>query len=119
MSEAERPQPISPLAAISTALVTLHKQHFGRGPTRSRTHFAGDDSMICVLEDALLPAEEAMVAMGEAHRVQESRLYFQSATAEQFISAVEGITGRTVWSFASATDAQRKVVTEIFHFEPA
>ena len=31
------------LAAVSNALVSLHKEQFGRGPVRARTHFAGDD----------------------------------------------------------------------------
>lgn len=114
MSEAEQ----SPLAAVSNAMVTLHKQQFGRGPTRVRTNYAGSDSLICVMEDALLPAERSMVEMGEAHRVQESRLYFQNATASQFVAAVEEIVDRKVWSFASACDAERGVVTEIYHFAP-
>jgi uncharacterized protein YbcI len=109
---------LSPLAAVSNVVVSLHKQQFGRGPTRARSHFAGPDSLICVLEDALLPAEVSMIEMGEARRVEETRLYFQNATAGKFKAAIEEITGRSVWSFASATDASTGVVTEIFHFYP-
>ena len=29
------------LAAVSNALVALHKEQFGRGPTTARSHFAG------------------------------------------------------------------------------
>lgn len=118
MPDKDSETPVSPLAAVSNVLVALHKQQFGRGPTRVHSHFAGPDSMICVLEDALLPAEITLVEIGEARRVQETRLYYQNATAKQFVGAVEEITGRRVWSFASATDADRGVVTEIFHFVP-
>ena len=118
MSETHAPQTVSVLAAVSNAMVTLHKEQFGRGPTRAHTNWAGEDSLICVMQDALLPAERAMVAMGEGHRVQESRMYFQSASADSFIASVEAITGRRVWSFASATDAANGVVTEIYHFVP-
>ena len=108
----------SQLAAVSNALVALHKEQFGRGPTRARTNYAGQDVLICVMEDALLPAERAMVEMGEAHRVQESRLFFQSATADRFIATLEGIIHRQVRSFASATDPLNGIVTEIYILEP-
>lgn len=118
MSETHAPQIVSVLAAVSNAMVTLHKEQFGRGPTRARSNWAGEDSLICVMQDALLPAERAMVQMGEAYRVQESRMYFQSATADTFIATVEAIVDRRVWSFASATDAHNGVVTELYHFVP-
>jgi len=108
----------SQLASISNALVALHKTQFGRGPTRARTNYAGPDALLCVMEDALLPAEHAMVQMGESFRVQESRMFFQGATSARFIEAVEHITGRTVHSFTSATDPQTAVVFEIYTFEP-
>jgi uncharacterized protein YbcI len=105
---------VSELAAISNELVALHKQQFGRGPTRARTNYAGPDALLCVLEDALLPAERAMVEMGEPFRVQESRLFFQTATSQRFIDAVQNITGRTVRSFSSSVDPVAGVVCEIY-----
>lgn len=107
------------LSAVSSALVTLHKEQFGRGPTRSRANFAGADTLVCVLEDALLPAERVMVQMGDQQRVRESRAALQAATSDQFIGAVEQIVTRTVVAFASATDADQGVVWEVFNFEPA
>jgi uncharacterized protein YbcI len=111
----------SVLVSISNALVTLHKEQFGRGPTRARSHFAGPDALICIMEDALLPAEQSMVELGEARRVQETRVFFQNATADRFIEAVESRLHRKVRSFASATDPIAAVVTEIyiFHSSPA
>ena len=47
----------SMLTATSNALVALHKEQFGRGPTTARSYFAGPDALVCVLEDVLLPAE--------------------------------------------------------------
>src|SRR4051794_19693362 len=119
MSDAESSgtQQGASMSAVSNAMVALHKEQFGRGPTLARSHFAGPDSLICILQDALLPAERAMVEMGEAHRVRESRLWFQVATSQRFIDAVERIVKRTVYSFASATDPERGVVMEIFVFE--
>ena len=106
------------LAAVSNAVVALHKEQFGRGPTGSRSHFAGPDTLVCILEDALLPAERAMVEMGEAHRVSETRMWLQAATKQRFVETIEQIVGRTVHAFASATDPHKGVVMEIFTFEP-
>jgi uncharacterized protein YbcI len=106
------------LQDVSNAMVALHKEQFGRGPTRAQSHLAGADALLCVMDDALLPAEWTMVSMGEQQRVRESRMFFQVATAEQFIKTVEMITGRTVRAFASATDPDQGVVMENFIFEP-
>ena len=106
------------LQDISNAMVALHKEQFGRGPTKAQSHLAGVDALICIMDDALLPAERAMVEMGEQQRVRESRMFFQVATADAFVAAVEKITGRTVRAFASATDPDRGVVMENFVFAP-
>jgi uncharacterized protein YbcI len=98
-------------------MVALHKEQFGRGPTRARSHFAGPDALVCVLDDVLLPAERKMVEMGDHQRVRESRTAFQVAAADEFVQAVERIVGRRVRAFASSTDVVENVVFENFVFE--
>jgi uncharacterized protein YbcI len=100
-------------------MVKLHKEQFGRGPTKSRAHFAGPDVLVCVLSDVLLPAERKMVEMGQQERVRDSRTSFQAATAAEFIAAVEQIVSRRVAAFASGIDPDANVVFETFLFEPA
>jgi uncharacterized protein YbcI len=107
----------SPLTAASNAMVRLHKDQFGRGPTNARAHFAGPDTLVCVLEDALLPAERALADMGEHQRVRETRIAYQVATAPKFVTAIEEIFGRKVRAFASGTDVTEAVVFETFLFE--
>ena len=109
---------VSPLAAVSNAMVALHKEQFGRGPTNVRSHFAGPDGLMCVLEDVLLPAERKMVDMGDGHRVREARVAFQVATTAEFVGAIEEIVQRKVRAFASATDVDQNVVFENYFFEP-
>jgi uncharacterized protein YbcI len=106
------------LQDVSNAMVALHKEQFGRGPTKGQSHLAGADALLCVMEDALLPAERKMVEMGEQQRVRDARMFFQVATADAFIATVETITGRTIRAFASATDPDHGVVMENFIFEP-
>jgi uncharacterized protein YbcI len=117
-SQTDLADPQTVLAAVSKAMVALHKEQFGRGPTRARSNFAGRDALVCVLEDALLPAELAMVQMGDQQRVRESRLYLQVATADAFIDAIQEIVHRKVRGFSSATDPDVNMVFEVFAFEP-
>ena len=107
----------SVLEAISTAMVRLHKEQFGRGPTRSRAFFAGPDGVVCVMRDALLPAERKMVELGHQDRVRDVRMDFQAAAEDEFVSAVEAIVDRKVVAFASGVDPDRNVVFENFLFE--
>jgi uncharacterized protein YbcI len=109
----------SVLTSVSNALVALHKEQFGRGPVRARTSYAGDDTLVCTLQDALLPAERALVDIGQQERVQESRLFFQMATRDKFIATVEELVGREVVAFSSATDPVAGVVWELFRFRSA
>ena len=41
---------------VSDELVRLYKDLFGRGPTKAGTHWAGDNILICTLENSLTPA---------------------------------------------------------------
>jgi uncharacterized protein YbcI len=107
------------MTAVANTLVALHKEQFGRGPTAARAHFAGPDMLICTLEDALLPAEQALVEMGEQQRVRDFRLFLQVATADRFVAKTEEVVGRKVHSFVSALDADKGIAYEIFVFEPA
>jgi uncharacterized protein YbcI len=106
------------LQAVSNAMVKLHKEQFGRGPTHARSNFAGADTLVCTLRDVLLPAEISMVKMGSRERVRESRIHFQAATAPEFITAVEELVQRKVVAFASGVDPDANVVFETFSFEP-
>jgi uncharacterized protein YbcI len=106
------------LQAVSSAMVKLHKEQFGRGPTHARADFAGPDALMCVLHQALLPAERKMVEMGDQNRVRDSRNAFQAATHDEFVSAVEQIVYRKVVGFASGVDPDANIVFECFYFEP-
>jgi uncharacterized protein YbcI len=117
-AHAETVQSGNAMSAVSSAIVKLHKEQFGRGPTHARSHWAGRDAVVCVLENALLPAERAMVEMGEDQRIRESRAFLQAATATLFIDVIEKLLDRKVRAFSSAIDPAPGVVFEIFAFEP-
>jgi uncharacterized protein YbcI len=105
------------MLAVSNAMVRLHKEQFGRGPTRSRSAFAGPDTLVCTLEDVLVPAEQKLIELGHAERVRDTRTSFQAATQADFIAAAEQLIFRKVRAFASAVDVKANVAYEIFTFE--
>jgi uncharacterized protein YbcI len=107
------------LAEISNAMVRLYKEMFGRGPTKARSDLAGDDILVCTLEDSLTPAERNMAKAGEHQRLRDLRLYFQYASEKEFIGVIEEITGRQVRAFISGMDTHRDVATEVYYLESA
>lgn len=108
----------SELASLSNAMVRIYKDQFGRGPTKAKTSYADDDTIISTLESTFTPAELRMRDFGEHQRVEETRLFFQRASRQEFVGAVEEITGRKVRAFVSGTDSTVDVANEIFHLEP-
>jgi uncharacterized protein YbcI len=119
--EAPAPEerPASVLTQISNTMVRLYKEQFGRGPTSARTHWAGPDTLITVLEDTLTPAERNLVRLGEHQRLRDTRMFFQYATVGAFCEPVEQITGRVVRAFHSSIDTRRDGQTaEVFVLYP-
>ncbi len=99
-------------------MVRLYKEQFGRGPTKAVSHFAGSDTLICTLENTLTPAERNLAALGEHQRLRDVRLFFQHVTEDQFVGAVERITGRTVRGFVSGMDTNKDISAEVFYLHP-
>ncbi len=113
------PAGTSMMSSISNEMVRLYKDHFGRGPTKVRTHWAGPDNLVVVLENTLVPAERNLVKMGEHQRVRDVRMFFQYATVREFCEPIERLTGRKVRSFLSAIDTEVDgLATEVFVLHP-
>jgi uncharacterized protein YbcI len=99
-------------------MVRLYKEQFGRGPTAARTSFAGDDTIICTLENTFTPAERNLAQMGEHQRLRDIRIFFQYSTSAEFIAPVERLTGRRVRAFVNGIDTTKDVAAEVFILEP-
>jgi uncharacterized protein YbcI len=106
------------LSALSNEMVALYKTQFGRGPTKVRSDWAGDDALIVTLENSLSPVEVKLVTMGELARLHDTRTFFQYATSEEFIEIAERLTRRTVRAFVSGIDTLHDVSSEVFYFHP-
>jgi uncharacterized protein YbcI len=112
-------RPPSATMAISNEMVRLYKEQFGRGPTKTRTHWCGADVLTVVLENTLTPAERNLVKMGEHQRLRDLRMFVQYASVREFCEPVERITGRTVKAFISGVDTEADgLSTELFVLHP-
>ena len=116
-SDSHAEQRGSILKDVSNAMVALFKEQFGRGPTKVRSDFANEDTLICVLENTFTPAEKNMVKLGEHQRLRDVRLFFQHASEAEFRSTVERIVRRPVRAYTSAIDTDADLCIEVFIFE--
>jgi uncharacterized protein YbcI len=107
------------LSAISNEMVRIYKEQFGRGPTKTRTQWAGPDTIVVTLEQTFTPAERKLCALGEHARLRELRLLFQYAETKVFCDPVERLTGRTVRAFVSGIDTYADLASEMFVLYPA
>lgn len=105
-------------ATISSEIVRLYANYYGRGPTRARTYL-GRDYCLTILEDLLTQAERTLAAAGRADHVRRTRLVFQEALREEFIAVVEQATGRKVRAFMSQNHVEPEMASELFIFEPS
>jgi len=110
------PQPT--LSAISNEMVRIYKSQFGRGPTKTRTNWAGEDVLVVTLEETFTPAERSLQRMGEHQRLRDLRLLFQYAEIDVFCEPVERLTGRRVRAFISGIDTKADLATEMFVLHP-
>ncbi len=108
----------SVLSAISNEMVKIYKDQFGRGPTKTRTNWAGPDVVVVTLEDTFTPAERSLRRLGEHERLRELRMVFQYAEAEVFCAPIERLTGRKVKAFLSGIDTVSDVACELFVLHP-
>ena len=109
----------STLSAISNEMVRIYKEQFGRGPTKTRTQWAGPDVLLVTLEQTFTPAERKLCELGEHARLRELRLLFQYAEVGIFCEPIERLTGRTVRAFISGIDTEADIASELFVLYPA
>src|SRR5436305_1802400 len=104
-------------ATISNTIAGLHRSHYGRGPTRTRT-VLGSDYVICFLEDVYTTVERTLIDAGRFDAVRDTRNAFQETMRDAFCDAVEGALGRKVIGFLSQVHINPDLSIETFILEP-
>ena len=100
-------------ATISSDIVRLQAEYYGKGPTKAKTYIV-DDLVVVVLEESFTRAEKTLVEQGEREAIQQIRRRFQQHMADVFTSVVEQATGRKVRTFLSETDVEQDISVETF-----
>lgn len=104
-------------SAISNAITRLHREHYGRGATTTRT-IIQRNYVVCFLDDIYTPLERTLIEAGKIDQIRETRNLFQDAMAPKFKAAVEEATGRKVIAFMSQVCFDPDMAAEVFVLEP-
>jgi uncharacterized protein YbcI len=104
-------------ASISTGLVQLHRQYYGKGPTKAKTYFV-NDTVICILEGGFTTVERTLIDDGQSDAVYEIRRSFQQAMERQFTDVVQETTARNVIAYMSQIHEDPDLAVELFVLEP-
>ena len=98
---------------LSTALVRLYRQVFGRGPVRTIT-YEFEAGYVTFLRDVLVPHERLLVQSGRADLVCETRMAIREAGRERLVAEVEALTGRPVLHDSFQFQPERNLAIELF-----
>ena len=102
------------LAAISTRIVAILREHYGRGPMKAKT-YALDDLIVVVMRGSgFTPLERTIMDSGDPDRVVAMRHDFQHMMTRRFTDTIEELTGRTVLAFLSQAHVEPDVAVKIF-----
>jgi uncharacterized protein YbcI len=104
-------------AAISNAITRLHREHYGRGASTTRT-IIQRNYVVCFLDDIYTPVERTLIEAGRLDAVRETRNLFQDAMGPRFREAVEQAMGRKVIAFMSQVCFDPDMSAEVFVLEP-
>ncbi len=102
---------------LSTALVKLYRELFGRGPVTTTT-YAFDAGYVTFLRDVLVPHERVLVLGGRTDLVCQARAAIREAERERLIGEVQRVTGRPVLHDSFQFQPERDLAIELFWTPP-
>lgn len=106
------------LAAVTEAMVELHRRYYHRRPVSAKTRMLGDDLLACVLGGVYTDVEKTMIELQRAPTVRDTRNAFQNAMQQKFINEVERLSGRGVVAFVSDSHIGPDIEVELFLLTP-
>jgi uncharacterized protein YbcI len=102
------------LAAISTSIVGILRDHYGRGPMKAKTYVLDDIIVVVMRGSGFTPLEQTIMDGGEPDRVIAMREDFQRVMAKLYRETIEELTGRKVLAFLSQAHVEPDITMEIF-----
>lgn len=105
------------LAAISTSIVAILREHYGRGPMKAKTYALDDIIVVVMRGSGFTPLEQTIMDSGEPHRIVELREDFQRLMAARYKDTIEQLTGRQVVAFLSQAHVEPDITMEVFFID--
>ena len=102
---------------ISTAIVGLYKQHYGKGPIHCRTYLE-PNLVVVILGEGYTSSERTLFEAGKWYEVRQARQVWQDSMEERFVATLEELTGRKVSAFMSANRQDPDLAVELFVLDP-
>jgi uncharacterized protein YbcI len=101
---------------ISRRIVQLHKEYYGRGPTRAKTYINGD-LVVVLMRGGFTRVEETLLEEGRGDAVIAQRMDFQEVMEDRFKQVIEEETGRKVLAMMSGNHQHPDLLGEMFVLE--
>lgn len=117
-ADPSRGSPPTALANISRRIVQLHKEFYGKGPTKAKTYYY-DDLVVVLMRGGFTRVEETLHQSGRGESVKQQRADFQQAMGTPFKQVIEEETGRKVIAFMSSSHQHPDMLGEMFVLESA
>jgi uncharacterized protein YbcI len=108
------------LSAISTSIVKLVREHYGRGPIKAKTYALDDIVVVVMRGSGFTPLEQTMMDSPDAdsaERVVAMREDFQRMMARRYRETIEQLTGRKVMAFLSQAHVEPDITMEVFFID--
>src|SRR5690242_1509451 len=102
------------LAAISTSIVAILREHYGRGPMKAKTYALDDIIVVVMRGSGFTPLEQTIMNSGQPGRVVEMREDFQRVMKDRYKETIRELTGRNVVAFLSQAHVEPDITIEIF-----
>ena len=102
------------LTAISTRIVAILREHYGRGPMKAKTYVLDDLIVVVMRGSGFTSLEQTIMDSGDPDRVVAMRHDFQRMVTKRFTDAIEELTGRNVVAFLSQAHVEPDITIEIF-----
>ena len=107
------------LATISTSIVGILRDHYGRGPMRAKTYALDDIIVVVMRGSGFTPLEQTIMESGQPQRVVDMRHDFQHIMTKLFTDTIEELTGRRVTAFLSQAHVDPDITIEMFFIDGA
>ena len=99
--------------AISRSVVSLLKEHLGRGPVKAKTHI-NEDSVLVLMYEGHTVSEKTLSDDGQSKAVASQRVKASEALRERLTAVIEAETGRKVFGYMTSSQQEPSLLSFVF-----